>query len=420
VETTEPGSGPAVEEVFRRDSGRVLATLVRFCGDLELAQDAVQDTFLLALQRWAADGTPANPAGWITTTAKRRAVDRVRRDVRRADKEVLVARLREMPDDPAGLDDDRLRLIFTCCHPALALDARVALTLRTVCGLSTVEIAAAFLIPETTLAQRLVRAKRKIQVAGIAYEVPPPDRLADRLSAVLAAVYLVFNEGYVASAGATLAREDLCREALRLGQLLSGWMPAEPEVLGLYALMLLNHSRRRTRVDGDGSMVLLPDQNRRRWDRAEIDAGLALLRRGAQAGSVGQYWLQAAIVAEHARARTAAATDWEQICRLYASLVALTRSPVVALNQAIAESIAHGPAAGLRLLEPLRARLHDYPYFHSAAADMHRRLGNRSEAASAYRRALQLTPNDSQRTALTARLDAIATPRPGGAASDAG
>ena len=398
----------AVEEVFRRESGRVVATLIRFCGDFDLAEDAVQDTLLIALERWAIDGVPANPGAWITATAKHRAVDRIRREGRRADKEALVARLHDMPDDPDRLDDDRLRLIFTCCHPALALDVRVALTLRTVCGLTTAEVAAAFVTSEPALAQRLVRAKRKIHVAGIAYEVPPPERLGDRLAAVLAVVYLMFNEGYAASAGDRLARDDVCQEALRMGGLLCQLMPGEPEVLGLRALMVLDHSRRAARVDPAGAMVLLPQQDRALWDRAEIDEGLALLRRAARIGSVGQYWLQGAIVAEHARAPTAEATDWDRICGLYASLVELTRSPVVELNRAIAVSMARGPADGLALLEPLAAQLDGYVYFHSAGADMYRRLGARRQAEAAYRRAVQLAVNDVQRAALSARLREVA------------
>jgi RNA polymerase sigma-70 factor (ECF subfamily) len=401
-------AGAVVEEVFRRESRRVLATLIRFCGDFDLAEDAMQDTFLVAVQRWPVDGLPANPGAWITTAAKRQAIDRIRREARRGDQEARVSRLDSMPEDPAGLDDDRLRLIFTCCHPALSLDARVALTLRTVCGLTTGEVARAFVTPEATLAQRLVRAKRKIQVTGIAYEVPPPDRLSDRLAAVLAVVYLMFNEGYAASGGASLVRDDVCAEALRVGELLCQLMPGEPEVLGLQALMLLDHSRRDARVDAAGAMVLLADQDRRHWDRAEIDAGLVLLRRAARTGSVGQYWLQAAIVAEHARAPTAAATDWRRICRLYESLVELTRSPVAALNRAIAVSMAEGPAAALRLLLPLASRLDGYVYYHSACADMHRRLGARAEAEAAYQRAVELAANDVQRAALSARLAELA------------
>jgi RNA polymerase sigma-70 factor (ECF subfamily) len=396
-----------IDEVFRRESGQVLATLIRFCGDFDLAEDAVQDTFLMALERWPTEGVPNNPGAWITAAAKHRAVDRIRREVRRVDKEAMVSRIQSMPDDPVGLDDDQLRLIFTCCHPALALDARVALTLRAVCGLSTGDLARAFMTSETTMAQRLVRAKRKIQVAGIAYQVPAPDRLGDRLAAVLAVVYLLFNEGYTASAGDTLARDALSAEALRVGELLCRLMPGEPEVLGLHALMLLNHSRRHARVDASGAMVLLADQDRTLWDRTDIERGLALLRRGTRTGSVGQYWLQAAIVAEHAHPATAESTDWPRICRLYDVLVDLTGSPVVALNRAIAVSMATGPADGLRLLDPLVAQLNGYLYYHVAAADMHRRLGANAAAAQSYRRALDLATNDVQRAALSTRLDEV-------------
>jgi RNA polymerase sigma-70 factor (ECF subfamily) len=395
-----------VEEVFRRERGRVVATLIRFCGDFDLAEDAVQDTFLYAIRRWADEGIPPNPGGWITTTAKRRAIDLIRREVRRTDKEAVVARLEEMPDDVDRLEDDRLRLIFTCCHPALNLDARVALTLRTVGGLSTAEVARAFVTSEATVAQRLVRAKRKIQVTGIAYEVPGPDRLAARLAAVLAVVYLLFNEGYSASAGNELIRDELCAEALRLGALLHELMPGEPEVCGLQALMLLNHSRRDARLDTDGAAVGLAKQDRRRWDRGEIDGGLALLRRAARMGSVGQYWLQAAIVAEHARAGTADATDWHRICRLYEHLLTLTSSPVVRLNHAIAVSMAEGPDAGLGLLSPLDGLLDGYVYLHSARADMYERLGDMRHARAAYRRALELAANDVERAALHRRLAA--------------
>jgi RNA polymerase sigma-70 factor (ECF subfamily) len=396
-----------LEQVFRREWGRVVAALIRFCGDFDLAEDAVQDTFLYAMRRWADDGIPPNPGGWITTTAKRRAIDLIRREARRADKEAVVARLQEMPDDVDGLEDHRLRLIFTCCHPALALDVRVALTLRTVCGLSTAEVASAFITSEATVAQRLTRAKRKIQVTGIAYEVPGPDRLAARLAAVLAVVYLLFNEGYAASAGNRLVRDELCAEALRLGALLHALMPGEPEVCGLQALMLLNHSRRHTRLDASGAAVGLADQDRGRWDRTEIDSGLALLRRAVRIGSVGQYWLQAAIVAEHARARTPAATDWPRICRLYEHLLTLTRSPIVRLNHAIAVSMADGPAAGLQLLSPLDVHLTGYVYLHSARADMYERLGDVQHAQSAYHRALELAANDVERAALHRRLAAI-------------
>jgi RNA polymerase sigma-70 factor, ECF subfamily len=395
-----------IEAVFRRESGRVVATLIRFCGDFDLAEDAVQDTFVVALRAWAAEGIPANPGGWITTTAKRRVIDVIRRELRRADKEALVSRLETMPENLDDWSDDRLRLIFTCCHPALSLEARVALTLRTVCGLSTAEVGRAFVTSEATIAQRVVRAKNKIKVAGIAYEVPGPDRLADRLAAVLAVVYLLFNEGYAASAGPRLVRDELCAEAMRLGDLLQALMPAEPEITGLNALMMLNHSRRAARTGPTGDAIPIADQDRGLWDRPQIDAGLALLRRAAKSGSVGQYWLQAAIVAEHARARSAGSTDWPRICQLYEHLLTVTRSPVIALNHAIAISMADGPAAGLRMLEPLSGQLDGYVYLHAARADMYRRLGDRLAAAAAYRRAYDLATNEVQREALRRRLDA--------------
>ncbi len=398
-----------IESVFRRESGRVVATLIRFCGDFDLAQDAVQDTFLLALQLWASEGIPPNAGGWITTTAKRRAIDLIRREARRSDKEALVSRLESMPEQLDDWSDDRLRLIFTCCHPALASEARVALTLRIVCGLSTAEVGRAFLTSEATIAQRLVRAKHKIKVAGIAYEVPPPDRLGERLAAVLSVVYLLFNEGYAASAGPQLVRDELCDEALRLGELLHELMPAEPEVSGLQALMLLNHARRSARTDPNGDRVPLAEQDRSRWDANDIEVGLGLLRRAAHSGSVGQYWLQAAIVAEHARAATAEETNWPRICQLYEHLLTVTRSPIVALNHAIAVSMADGPAAGLRLLEPLTAQLDSYLYLHAARADMHRRLGDTAAATAAYRRAHDLADNDVQRAALRRRLDPATT-----------
>jgi RNA polymerase sigma-70 factor (ECF subfamily) len=396
----------SIEGVFRRESGRVVATLIRFCGDFDLAEDAVQDAFMLALRLWAIDGIPPNAGGWIATVAKRRAIDLIRREARRTDKETLVSRLETMPEDLDDWPDDRLRLIFTCCHPALSLDARVALTLRTVCGLSTAEVGRAFLTSEATIAQRLVRAKHKIKVAGIAYEVPGPERLTERLGAVLAVVYLLFNEGYAASAGPQLVRDELCDEALRLGALLHELMPTEPEVGGLQALMLLNHARRAARTGPTGDLVLLADQDRSRWDTGEIEAGLALLRRAARAGSVGQYWLQAAIVAEHDRATTAEATDWPRVCQLYEHLLSITRSPIVALNRAIAVSMADGPAAGLRLLEPLSRQLDRYVYLHVARADMQSRLGNQAASAAAYQRAHDLAANEVQRAALRRRLEA--------------
>ena len=340
---------------------------------------------------------------------KASGIDLIRREARRSDKEAVVSRLESMPEQLDDWSDDRLRLIFTCCHPALASEARVALTLRIVCGLCTAEVGRAFLTSEATIAQRLVRAKHKIEVAGTAYQVPQPDRLGERLAAVLSVVYLLFNEGYAASAGPQLVRDELCDEALRLGALLPRAHAGRARGERTRGAHLLNHARRSARTDPNGDRVLLAEQGRSRWDANEIEAGLALLRRAAHSGSVGQYWLQAAIVAEHARAATAEETNWPRICQLYEHLLTVTRSLIVALNRAIAVSMADGPAAGLRLLEPLTEQLDSYLYLHAARADMHRRLGNTAAATAAYRRAHDLADNDVQRAALGRRLDPAPT-----------
>jgi RNA polymerase sigma-70 factor, ECF subfamily len=375
----------------------------------------VQEAFAQALRVWPERGVPDNPGAWITTTARNRAIDRLRRERSLADKTRTLTRLAELEalggdeTDVSAIPDDRLRLIFTCCHPALRMDARVALTLKTLGGLTTGEIARAFLVPETTMAQRLVRAKRKIREATIPYRVPPAELLPERVPGVLAVLYLVFNEGYSATSG-PLIRLELCEEAIRLARILKGLMPEEPEVAGLLALMLLQHSRRDARIGPGGAFVLLEDQDRARWDHDMIDGGLALLDATLTRRSPGPYQLQAAIAALHARAPRPEDTDWPQIAALYGRLAEMTPSPVIELNRAVAIAMADGPERGLALLGSLERELHDYQHFHAARADLLRRLDRRDEAAGSYRRALSLATNPTERAFLERRVAELTDP----------
>lgn len=417
-----------VEQVYRQESGRILAALIASLRDFTLAEDALQDAVVAALQQWPASGVPHNPAAWLTTIARRKAIDRLRRESALAQKQATLQALEQLAatdsldadEDAPPIPDERLKLLFTCCHPALPLEARVALTLRTLGGLSTAEIAAAFLTPLPTMAQRLVRAQRKIHDAGIPYRVPPLPLLAERMEGVLAVLYLIFNEGYSSTRGDALIRQDLCAEAIRLTRVLVALvasepaLPDEPEAIGLLALMLLHSSRRSARVDARGDLVLLEDQDRALWNWAEIVEGMELLDAALQMRRAGPYQIQAAISALHAEAPTPEETDWQQIALLYARLARMTPSPVVELNAAVAVAMAEGADAGLEMLDRLRLgeTLAHYHLYHAARADLLRRAGRAEEAAASYREALRLGQNRIERRFLQRRLAELAVELP--------